>query len=78
MAADTKALLLALGAPKGMSKGGDDAPAKDDGEDDSGAQDILDAIKERDPAALRDALKAFVSGCMSDYDKDDEAPDSEG
>lgn len=73
--ADTKALLLALGAPKGMAKGGDAAPA--DSEDDSGAQDILDAIKERDPAALRDALKAFVSGCMSEYDKDDEAPESE-
>lgn len=71
------ALLLALGAPKGMAKGGDDAPDKPDTEDDSGAQDILDAIKERDPAALKDALKAFVSSCMSDYDKDDDAPDSE-
>jgi hypothetical protein len=76
--ADSKhaALLLALGAPKGMAKGDDEAPDADS-EDDSGAQDILDAIKERDPAALKDALKAFVSSCMSDYDKDDDAPDSE-
>lgn len=42
----------------------------------SGAQDILDAIKERDAGALEMALRSFVSDCMTEYDKDD-APDSE-
>jgi len=74
MADDAKhtALLLALGAPKGdaESSGGDDLEA-------TAAQDILDAVKERDATALQGALKRFVSSCMSSYEKDEEAPESE-
>lgn len=43
----------------------------------NGAQDVLDAIRDKDVDALNMALKAFVSDCMTEYDKDDEAPESE-
>lgn len=68
--ADIAGALAALGGPK---KGGAVVVAE---EKPNGAQDILDAIKERDADALEMALKAFVSDCMTEYDKDD-APDSE-
>ncbi len=81
MAADDKghaALLLALGAPKGMSKG--DADDSDDGDDmeATAAQDVMDAVKERDVKSLQDALHRFVVACTQSYDKsdDDEAPSS--
>jgi hypothetical protein len=68
--ADHAALLLAL-SPKGAPKPGDDS--SDDGDDieKTAASDIMDAVKERDTDALQDALKRFVSSCMSSYDKDD-------
>jgi hypothetical protein len=69
--ADIAAALASLGGPK--KKG---AVVVEE-EKSTGAQDILDAIKERDADALDSALKAFVSDCMTAYDKDDEAPDSE-
>jgi DNA-binding GntR family transcriptional regulator len=69
--ADIMSALAALGGPrkKGAVVIAEEKP--------DGAQDILDAIKERDPEALSMALKAFVSDCMTEYDKDDEAPESE-
>lgn len=76
--ADAKgdALLLALGAPKGVA-GGDSGEKGDDTEA-SAASDILDAVKADDAEGLRDALKRFVSSCMASYDADeDEAPESE-
>lgn len=77
MAGDDKhaALLLALAGPKG-SAGGDDAAAGGDDMEATAAQDILDAVKERDAAALQGALKRFVSSCMSSYDKDDAGSES--
>lgn len=68
--ADIAGALAALGGPK--KKGA--VVVEEDASDT--AQDILDAIKERDPVALKAALKTFVSDCMTEYDKDD-APDSE-
>jgi DNA-binding GntR family transcriptional regulator len=64
--ADHAALLLAL-SPKGAPKPGDDG----DDIEKTAASDIMDAVKERDTDALQDALKRFVSSCMSSYDKDD-------
>lgn len=74
MAAEDKhaALLLALAGPKG-SASGDAATSDGDDMEATAAQDIMDAVKERDVGALQGALKRFVSSCMSSYDKDEDA-----
>ena len=67
--ATKSALLLAL-TPKGKSDDSEPDKKEDDNAED--AQAILDAIDEKDPDALRSALRGFVSACMADYDKEEE------
>lgn len=70
MASDAKSALLLALTPKGSdsSKG---SPEEEKSEEGGVAQDVLDAIKDDDAAALKLALRSFVSDCMASYDKED-------
>lgn len=77
MASPAKAALLLALEPKGGK-----APPKGPGveestEEDSGAQDIIDAVKSGDAAGLKLALRSFVADCMASYDKEDETAEEE-
>lgn len=37
---------------------------------DIAAQEVMAALESKDPAALKEALKSFVSMCMDEYDSE--------
>ena len=61
MKKDGIALLIADRATK--KAGGKDEPEYDGDDLEVAAEDILDAVKEKDASALVDALKAFIELC---------------
>jgi len=67
---DTKAALLLALAPKGG-----DGPAEEGGEkeSDTDAEDLTNAIKDRDGAALKDIIRRIAMSCMSEEDSEGEA-----
>lgn len=66
----TAALVIGLGKLKGKSLDEGEEPEGEEADDemssdeDSAASEVMQAIKEQDVSALKDALKAFVGICM--------------
>lgn len=77
MASPAKAALLLALEPKGGKPMSPREPSEEAPEEDSGVQDIIDAVKSDDAAGLKLALRSFVADCMSSYDKEDESAEEE-
>lgn len=74
MTKDKLALIVGVGKPKGRTEDDDVDSGSDEMDDEStvAAEDLLAAVRSKDPGAVVDAFKAMLSACRDDYGDDTE------